>query len=93
MFSLNPLSVLFLFLILLGVIPNLFYMAGYLNHIKRKFHFLVHYFVFILSMIGVVLSNEIIVFLFFWEMKSLSSWQLILTEKTDESIKAAGFIF
>ncbi|AZV46439.1 hydrogenase [Nautilia sp. PV-1] len=93
MFNLNPLSVLFLFLILLGVIPNLFYMAGYLSHIKRKTHFLIHYFTFIISMIGVVLSNEILPFLFFWELMSLSSWQLILTEPTDEAVKAGRFYF
>ncbi|WP_457562649.1 proton-conducting transporter transmembrane domain-containing protein [Caminibacter pacificus] len=93
MFSLNPLSMLFLFLILLGVIPNLFYMAGYLSHIKRKTHFLIHYFAFIFSMTGVVLSNEILPFLFFWELMSLASWQLILTEPTDEAIKAARFYF
>ncbi|MEO1928607.1 MAG: proton-conducting transporter membrane subunit [Nautiliaceae bacterium] len=93
MFSSNPLSLLFVFLILLGVIPNLFYMAGYLSHIKRKTHFLIHYFTFIFSMTGVVLSNEILPFLFFWELMSLASWQLILTEPTDEAIKAARFYF
>ena len=93
MFSFNPLSVLFLFLILLGVIPNLFYMSGYLNHIKRKTHFLINYFAFIISMIGVVLSNEVLVFLFFWELMSLTSWQLILTEAKEENIKAARFYF
>jgi hydrogenase-4 component B len=89
----NPLSLLFLFLILLGVIPNLFYMAGYLSHIKRKTHFLIHYFVFIFAMIGVVLSNEILPFLFFWELMSFASWQLILTEPTDEAIRAGRFYF
>jgi hydrogenase-4 component B len=68
-------------------------MAGYLSHIKRKTHFLIHYFTFIFSMIGVVLSNEILPFLFFWELMSLASWQLILTEPTDEAVKAARFYF
>ena len=93
MFSFNPLSILFLFLILLGVIPNLFYMSGYLTHIKRKTHFLINYFAFVLSMIGVVLSNEVLPFLFFWELMSLTSWQLILTEPQKENIKAASFYF
>ena len=93
MFSFNSLSLLFIFLILLGVIPNLFYMSGYLTHIKRKTHFLINYFAFIFSMIGVVLSNEILPFLFFWEMMSLTSWQLILTENTKESISAGKFYF
>ena len=93
MFSFNPLSLLFLSLILLGVIPNLFYMSGYLPHIKRKTHFLINYFTFIASMIGVVLSNETLPFLFFWELMSLTSWQLILTEPKEENIKAARFYF
>ena len=93
MFSFNSLSLLFLFLILLGVVPNLFYMSGYLSHIKRKTHFLINYFAFIFSMIGVVLSNEILPFLFFWELMSLTSWQLILTENTKESISAGRFYF
>ncbi len=93
MFSFNPLSVLFLGLILLGVIPNLFYMSGYLSHIKRKTHFLINYFAFITSMIGVVLSNEVMPFLFFWELMSLTSWQLILTEPTQSNLKAARFYF
>ncbi len=93
MFSFNSLSLLFLCLILLGVIPNLFYASGYLSHIKRKTYFLIHYFAFIFSMIGVVLSNEVIPFLFFWELMSLTSWQLILTEYKKENLIAARFYF
>ena len=93
MFNFDSLSLLFGFLILLGVIPNLFYMSGYLSHIKRKTHFLINYFAFIISMLGVVLSNEVLPFLFFWELMSLTSWQLILTEENEESIKAARFYF
>ena len=93
MFNFDSLSLLFGFLILLGVIPNLFYMSGYLSHIKRKTHFLINYFAFIISMLGVVLSNKVLPFLFFWELMSLTSWQLILTEENEESIKAARFYF
>jgi len=93
MFSFDSLSLLFVFLILLGAIPNLFYMSGYLSHIKRKTHFLIHYFTFIFAMLGVVLSNEVITFLFFWELMSLTSWQLILTEPTEKAIKAGRFYF
>ena len=93
MFSFNSLSLLFGFLIFLGVIPNLFYTIGYLSHIKRKTYFLVNYFAFIISMFGVVFSNEVLPFLFFWELMSLTSWQLILTEKNKESLKAGRFYF
>ena len=93
MLNFDALSIIFLFLILLGTVPNLFYTFGYLPHIKRKNYFLINYFGFIISMIGVVLSNQILTFLFFWELMSLTSWQLILTEQSKESFKAGRFYF
>ena len=94
MFIFDTLSILFVALILLGAIPNLLYSTGYLPHIKRKMHYQIHYFTFIFSMIGVVVSANALVFLFFWEIMSLSSWQLILTQTDDkETIKAARFYF
>lgn len=89
----DSLSKLFVFFILLGVVPNLFYSFGYLNHIKRKFHYNLHYFTFIISMIGVVVSNTPLLFLFFWELMSLTSWQLILNESKKENISAGKFYF
>ena len=92
MFQFDTLSIVFVALIFLGVIPNLFYSFGYLSHIERKSHYLTHYFAFIISMVGVVVSANALVFLFFWELMSLTSWQLILTEaKKKETIVAARF--
>ena len=94
MFQFDTLSLIFVALIFLGAIPNLFYSFGYLPHIQRKTHYLIHYFGFIFSMLGVVLAGNALVFLFFWELMSLTSWQLILTEVEDkETIKAARFYF
>ena len=94
MFHFDTLSTVFITLIILGVIPNLFYSFGYLSHIQRKTHYLIHYFAFIFSMLGVVSAGNALVFLFFWELMSLSSWQLILTEiESDKTIKAARFYF
>jgi len=94
MFQFDTLSLVFVSLILLGVIPNLFYSFGYLPHIERKVHYQLHYFAFIISMFGVVIAANSLVFLFFWEIMSLTSWQLILTEvKGKETIKAARFYF
>ncbi|TQV62649.1 MAG: hydrogenase [Sulfurovum sp.] len=94
MFLYDSLSLTFVFMILLGTIPNLFYSFGYLPHIKRKWHYLVHYFAFILSLLGVVTSANAMLFLFFWELMSLTSWQLILTEaKTKSTTDAAKFYF
>jgi len=94
MFSFDTLSIIFLLLIFLGVIPNLFYSFGYMDAVKAKIHYHIHYFAFILSMIGVVLSNNFLLFLFFWELMSLTSWQLILNNPKEKSTKdAAKFYF
>jgi len=94
MFQFDTLSLIFVALIVFGILPNLFYSAGYLPHIERKTYYIVHYFAFIFSMIGVVVSANALVFLFFWEIMSLASWQLILTEVKEKStIEAARFYF
>jgi hydrogenase-4 component B len=94
MFLFDTLSMVFVALILLGSVPNIFYSFGYLPHIERKIHYKLHYFAFIFSMLGVVVSANALVFLFFWELMSLTSWQLILTEVKEQStIKAARFYF
>jgi len=94
MFCFDTLSLVFVFLILLGAIPNIFYSSGYLSHVDRKMHYIIHYFSFILSMIGVVISANALVFLFFWEIMSLTSWQLILTDTKDKNtLKAGRFYF
>ncbi|WP_456432593.1 proton-conducting transporter transmembrane domain-containing protein [Nitratifractor sp.] len=93
-FQFDALSILFVFLILLGVVPNLFYSRGYLPHIGRKAHYRIHYWGFVLSMLGVVTAANGLTFLLFWELMSLTSWQLILTEPEEEgTIPAARFYF
>ncbi|MBD3807303.1 MAG: hydrogenase [Epsilonproteobacteria bacterium] len=94
MFLYDSLSIAFIFLIALGTVPNLFYSFGYLSHIKQKTHYLVHYFAYILSLLAIVVSANAIIFLFFWELMSLTSWQLILTDaKTKRTINIARFYF
>jgi len=94
MFQFDTLSLVFVALIVLGAVPNFFYSWGYLPHIERKAHYQLHYFTFVLSMIGVVLAANALTFLFFWEIMSLTSWQLILTEtKEHKTIHAAQFYF
>ena len=94
MFQIDTLSFTFLLLIVMGVLPNIIYSFGYLPHIKRKGFYLFHYFGFIISMGGVVVASTGITFLIFWELMSLTSWQLILTEvNSKDTIKAARFYF
>ncbi len=92
MFHWDALSMLFVLLIILGAVPNIFYSQGYLPHIERKSYYQIHYFAFIISMIGVVLAGNALWFLLFWELMSLTSWQLILTESSEDgTISAARF--
>ena len=94
MFQYDTLSSLFLLLIILGSIPNIIYSSGYLSHITNKLHYQIHYYAFIFSMIGVILSANALVFLFFWELMSLSSWQLILTNYRDKhNLSSSRFYF
>ena len=94
MFQFDTLSLVFVALIVLGAVPNLFYSFGYLPHIERKAHYQLHYFTFILSMLGVVVAANALTFLIFWELMSLTSWQLILTEAKDKkTTDAARFYF
>ncbi len=94
MFQFDTLSLVFTALIVLGAVPNLFYSHGYLPHIERKTHYRLHYLTFILSMIGVVVSANALMFLLFWELMSLTSWQLILTEAGEKkTVDAARFYF
>jgi len=57
-FQMDTLSEVFVALIVLGTLPNLFYSFGYLPHIERKGHYRLHYYAFILSMLGVVTAGN-----------------------------------
>jgi hydrogenase-4 component B len=95
-FQFDALSLLFMGLIALGTVPNLFYSRGYCGHLSRPWHYRIHYVAFVLSMLGVVGAGSALSFLLFWELMSLTSWQLILTEaeKDPETIlPAARFYF
>lgn len=48
---------------------------------------------FVLGMQGVLLASSTLAFLFFWEVMSVTSFFLVLSDKTKESIKAAFLYF
>jgi hydrogenase-4 component B len=48
---------------------------------------------FILGMLGVLLSGNAILFLVFWEMMSVASFFLVMSDKTEESLRAAFIYF
>lgn len=49
--------------------------------------------IFVLGMQGVLLANNAFGFLFFWEVMSISSFFLVMADKTQESLRAAFLYF
>lgn len=49
--------------------------------------------IFVLGMQGVLLANNAFAFLFFWEAMSISSFFLVMADKTQESLRAAFLYF
>ncbi|MGH4138556.1 proton-conducting transporter membrane subunit [Clostridium sp.] len=91
------LSIYFAFIIILVFIPVAIYTKGYVMEYKK--HYSVKYMLsliilFVVSMIGVVLSDNAINFLVFWEIMSISSFFLVIYEYLNkESLKAGIFYF
>lgn len=86
------------FLGLIGVVglPVCVYFPGYLSHLRGKaqpglvwsgFSLLMA------SMVGVVLARNAIVFFAFWELMAVSSFLLVATEHTRQSVRRAAFIY
>lgn len=86
------LSVFFIFLITLIVIPVFIYSLGYVKEYKKNYsikYFWIMFFIFIFSMIGVIMAGNSIVFMAFWELMSISSFFLVIYEyKNKENLKA-----
>ncbi|WP_304519411.1 proton-conducting transporter transmembrane domain-containing protein [Clostridium estertheticum] len=96
-FQKDWLSTYFVFIIILIFIPVAIYTKGYIMEYKK--HYSVNYMLFLIilfvaSMIGVVVSNNAISFLVFWEMMSISSFFLVVYEYMHkENLKAGIFYF
>jgi hydrogenase-4 component B len=86
------LSTFFTVLIVLISIPVLIYSLGYLKEYKEKYsfkYFWMVFSIFILSMIGVVISENSVAFMVFWEIMSISSFFLVIYEhKNKEALKS-----
>jgi len=91
------LSIYFVFIIILIFIPVAIYTKGYIMEYKK--HYSVNYMLtlialFVISMIGVVVSDNAISFLIFWEIMSISSFFLVIYEyKHKENLKSGIFYF
>lgn len=91
-FGLDNLSAFFILVISLLSIAVSLYSIGYTKHLKNNRFFAFLYSLFVLSLYGVVLSENIVAFLIFWEAMSLLSYFLVTFENSFTSSKA-GLIY
>ena len=83
------------FLLVIGslVLPVAFYSQGYLSHEKRLTAIAIFLPLFVLGMMGVVLSDDAFTFMLFWELMSVSSYFLVTHEHRHPENRKAGFIY
>jgi len=92
----DPLSVFFIFVILLISLPSAVYSIGYLKEeYSRKKIFLAWILLisFVISMLLVVTARNILAFLIFWEIMSLVSYLLVVFDTNHEKSIQAGMIY
>lgn len=91
------LSIYFAFLIILIFIPTFIYSIGYIKEYRKNYsieYLWLMMLVFVLSMIGVVLSGDGITFMVFWEVMSITSFFLVIYEyKNKENLKSGILYF
>lgn len=83
----NSISGAFSCLILFIAALIAFYCFSYLRHFKSWIGFAFHFFVFTASMLGVVLSDNLLLTFVFWELTSISSYFLISINFENESAR------
>ncbi len=83
------------FMLVIGslVLPVAVYSQGYLRHEKRLTPLAVFLPLFVLGMMGVVLSDDAFAFMLFWELMSVSSYFLVTHEHQHPENRKAGFIY
>jgi hydrogenase-4 component B len=95
-FVADPLSRWFIAIIGLIGIPVALFSPGYLHHLR---HHVSLGFVWaalsllIISMAGVVLAANVLVFLVFWELMAISSFALVAADHEQRNIRRAAFIY
>jgi formate hydrogenlyase subunit 3/multisubunit Na+/H+ antiporter MnhD subunit len=90
---LDPLSAAFLVLVGLGGAGASLYAIGYGRHEHEPQRVLPFYPAFLAGMTLVVLADDAFLFLFAWELMSLSSWALVLAQPDQPGNAQAGFVY
>jgi hydrogenase-4 component B len=92
--GLDRLSALFLIVIAVGVMPSTLYAIEYTRHLKQgRRGVAVGLNAFVPAMMLVVLSRNVLTFLVAWELMSLTSYFLVMTEHEREEIRSAGWLY
>ena len=92
-FLLNDLSALMLFVVaFVGFWIHLF-SVGYMSHDKARGRFFGGLSIFMFSMLGIVLANNLFMMFIFWELVGFSSYMLIGHYLTDEAADASKKAF
>ncbi|HOT82123.1 MAG TPA: hydrogenase 4 subunit B [Candidatus Defluviicoccus seviourii] len=92
-FRLDALSAFFVMVINLGGAAASLYAIGYGRHESEPHRILPFYPGFLAAMNLVVLADDAFVFLFAWELMSLSSWALVMAHHRAEGTARAGYIY
>ena len=92
-FGLDSLSGLFLIpLLILTAATSIYGWKYFGQHKQEKGHWL-YFTVLVSGMVLVILSRNAIAFIFSWEIMSVSSFFLVITDKTNEKTMRAGLIY
>lgn len=96
LFQLDFLSVYFALIIILISIPVSIYTIGYINEYKKPYskkYMVILITLFVASMLGVVLSDNGITFLVFWELMSILSFFLVIYEYLKKENLKSGILY
>ncbi len=92
-FRLDAPAAFFLLVINLGGVSASLYAIGYGRHERDPQRVLPFYPAFLATMNLVVLADDAFVFLFSWELMSLTSWALVMAQHRDGGTPRAGFVY
>lgn len=95
-FAVEPLSAFFLTVITVLFLAVSVFSYGYVKEYIGKHNIGLLgllYNLFLFSMVALVISDNSLMFLFFWELMSLSSYFLVVFDHEDSKVRRAGFIY
>ncbi|MBL8708327.1 MAG: hydrogenase 4 subunit B [Rhodospirillaceae bacterium] len=90
---LDALGAFFLAVTSLGGVAASIYGLGYGRHESAPLRVLPFYPVFLAGMSLVIVADDAFVFLFSWELMSLSSWAMVLAQHRDAANRHAAFVY